>query len=49
MAAASTIGPNEVAHATAIRAVFHSLDPSILVVPAPFVSAETRERWILKV
>jgi hypothetical protein len=49
VAAASTIGPNEVAHATAIRAVFHSLDPSILVVPAPFVSAETRERWILKV
>ncbi|MFS8878573.1 MULTISPECIES: DUF4439 domain-containing protein [unclassified Synechococcus] len=49
VAAASTIGPNEVAHATAIRAVFNRLDPSILVVPAPFVSAETRERWILKV
>jgi len=49
VAAASTIGPNEVAHATAIRAVFNRLDPSILVVPAPFVSADTRERWILKV
>ena len=49
VAAASTIGPNEVAHATAIRAVFNRLDPSILVVPDPFVSAETRERWILKV
>ncbi len=49
VAAASTIGPNEVAHATAIRAVFNRLDSRILVVPDPFVSAETRERWILKV
>jgi rubrerythrin len=47
--AASTIGPNEVAHATAIRAVFNSLDPKILTVPSPFVSADTREMWVLKV
>lgn len=49
VAAASTIGPNEVAHATAIRAVFNKLDPSILVVPAAFVSAATRGSWVLKV
>jgi rubrerythrin len=49
LAAASTIGPNEVAHATKIRAVFHSLDASIEVVPAAFVSSDTRESWILKV
>lgn len=49
IAAAGTIGPNEVAHVTAIRAVFHSLDPSIKMVPSAFVSSDTRSDWILKV
>jgi rubrerythrin len=49
IAAASTIGPNEIAHATAIRAVFRSLDPTVEYVPAAFVSSETRNNWILKV
>ncbi|MDX2273405.1 MAG: ferritin-like domain-containing protein [Cyanobacteriota bacterium] len=49
VAAASTIGPNEVAHATKIRAVFHSLDAQIAVVPSAFVSSDTRDAWILKV
>jgi rubrerythrin len=49
IAAAGTIGPAEAAHATAIRAVFHSLDASIAVVPAAFVSADNRSDWILKV
>ncbi len=48
VAAASTIGPNEIAHATGIRAVFNSLDPSIVVVPSAFVSADTRDLWIIK-
>ena len=48
VAAASTIGPNEIAHATAIRAVFNSLDSSIVVVPSAFVSADTRDMWIIK-
>lgn len=49
IAAAATIGPNEAAHAAAIRAVFHSLNPSIESVPSAFVSADSRQQWILKV
>ena len=49
LAAAGTIAPDESAHATAIRAVFKSLMPSIEYVPAAFVSDETRKDWILKV
>lgn len=49
VAAASTIGPAEVAHATQIRSIFHTLDASIEIVPTAFVSSETREVWILKV
>ena len=49
LAAAGTIAPDESAHATAIRAVFKTLDPSIEYVPAAFINAETRKDWILKV
>lgn len=49
IAAAASIGPNEIAHAAAIRAVFKSLTPSVESVPAAFVSAETRSAWVMKV
>jgi rubrerythrin len=49
IAAAGTIAPDESAHVTAIRAVFKTLIPSIEYVPSAFVSAETRNDWILKV
>lgn len=49
IAAAGAIAPDEAAHATAIRAVFRTLDPSIEFVPAAFISADTRKDWILKV
>jgi hypothetical protein len=49
LAAAGTIAPVEAAHATAIRAVFKTLIPSIEYIPAAFVSAETRKDWVLKV
>lgn len=49
IAAAGTIAPDESAHVTAIRAVFRTLDPSIEYVPSAFVSADTRDAWILKV
>lgn len=47
--AAASIGSDESAHATAIRAAFVSLGVEIPVVPAAFVSADTRNAWILKV
>jgi hypothetical protein len=47
--AGASIGANEAAHATAIRAAFVALGVSIPVVPAAFVSAETRSAWILPV
>jgi hypothetical protein len=47
--AASTIGPVEACHATAIRAVFRSLTPTLEFIPTSFISAETRQEWILKV
>lgn len=49
LAAAATIAPAEAAHVTAIRAVFRTLIPSIEYVPAAFVSAATRQDWILTV
>jgi rubrerythrin len=49
IAAASSIGPNEAAHATAIRAVFRSLSPAVEFVPTAFISADTRAQWVLKV
>lgn len=47
-AAALSILPDEAGHATAIRAVFHTLDASIQAVPSPLLSASTRGAWILK-
>ncbi|WP_017328430.1 ferritin-like domain-containing protein [Synechococcus sp. PCC 7336] len=49
LAAAATIAPDESAHATAIRAILRTLDPTIAFVPAAFLSADTRDRWILKI
>lgn len=47
--AGASIGSDEAAHATAIRAAFVSLGVNIPVVPASFVSADTRPAWILMV
>ncbi len=49
IAAAGTIAPDESGHVTAIRAVFKTLDPNIEYVPSAFISADTRDAWILKV
>jgi rubrerythrin len=49
LAAAGTIAPDESAHATAIRAVFKTLIPSLEYVPAAFISADTRKDWVLRV
>ncbi len=49
LAAASTIGPVELSHATAIRAVFRTLIPTVEMVPTSFLSADTRQNWVLKV
>jgi rubrerythrin len=45
----ASIGSNEAAHATAIRAAFNALGVKIAIVPAAFVSAENRDAWVLKV
>lgn len=47
--AGASIGSTESAHATAIRAAFVSLGVGIDYVPASFVSADTRQEWVLKV
>ncbi len=47
--AAGSIGSNESAHATAIRAAFNALGVSVPVVPASFVNKENRNAWIIKV
>lgn len=47
--AGASIGADEAAHATAIRAAFVSLGVQIEYVPAAFVSASTRSMWVLKV
>jgi len=49
IAAAGTIAPVEASHATAIRAAFIALGTKIEYIPASFVSAETRDAWIIKV
>jgi len=49
IAAAGTIAPVEASHATAIRAAFIALGTKIEYIPASFVSADTRDAWILKV
>ncbi len=47
--AGASIGSTESAHAAAIRATFKSLGVNIEIVPASFVSKDTRKDWILKV
>lgn len=47
--AGASIGSDEAAHATAIRAAFVALGVDIPVVPAAFVSADTRSAWIVPV
>jgi rubrerythrin len=47
--AGASIGSTESAHATAIRAAFVSLGMGIDYVPASFVSANTRQEWVLRV
>jgi rubrerythrin len=47
--AGASIGADEAAHATAIRAAFVALGVEIPVVPASFISADTRNQWIIKV
>ncbi len=47
--AGTTIAAAEAAHATTIRAAFISLGVDIAYVPAPFVSAETRDQWVIAV
>jgi rubrerythrin len=47
--AAASIAPNEAAHATAIRAVFRTLIPTVEYVPSAFISSDTRSQWVLKV
>ncbi len=48
-AAALSILPIELSHATAIRSVFRTLVPSVELVPASFLNADTRKEWILHV
>lgn len=47
--AGASIAATEAAHATNIRAAFVSLGVDIATVPSAFVSADTREAWVLKV
>lgn len=47
--AGASIGSTEASHATLIRAAIQSLGIDIQPVPASFVSAETRNAWILTV
>ena len=47
--AGASIGSTEASHATVIRAAFQSLGVALNVVPAAFVSKDTRDAWILKV
>jgi rubrerythrin len=47
--AGASIGTNEAAHATAIRAAFKSLGVNIAIVPAAFFSPASRSAWVLKV
>jgi rubrerythrin len=47
--AGASIGSDEAAHATAIRAAFVMLGVEIPIVPTSFVSSDTRDQWIVKV
>lgn len=45
----ASIGSTESAHAAAIRATFKALGVNIEIVPTAFISADSREAWVLKV
>ncbi|MBW4472885.1 MAG: ferritin-like domain-containing protein [Stenomitos rutilans HA7619-LM2] len=47
--AGASIGATEASHATLIRSTFKSLGVDLAVIPASFVSADTRSEWVLKV
>jgi rubrerythrin len=47
--AGASIGTNEAAHATAIRAAFKSLGVDIAIVPSSFFNPATRSSWVLTV
>ena len=47
--AGASIASAEASHATTIRAAFIGLGMDIASVPAAFVSADTRDQWVLKV
>ncbi len=47
--AGASIGSTESAHATVIRSAFKTLGVNLKVIPAAFVSADTRKDWVLKV
>jgi rubrerythrin len=47
--AGASIGTNEAAHATAIRAAFKSLGVDLAIVPSAFFNTATRSNWVLKV
>ncbi len=47
--AGASIGTNEAAHATAIRAAFKSLGVDLAIVPASFFNPNTRSAWVLRV
>ncbi|PZO44979.1 MAG: DUF4439 domain-containing protein [Pseudanabaena frigida] len=47
--AGASIGSTEASHATVIRAAFQSLGVNLNVIPASFVSKDTRDAWIIKV
>ncbi|XGV99121.1 MAG: DUF4439 domain-containing protein [Leptolyngbya sp. BL-A-14] len=47
--AGASIGATEASHATLIRSAFKSLGVDLAVIPASFVSADTRSAWVLKV
>lgn len=47
--AGASIASTEASHATTIRAAFAALGMDIATVPAPFVSADTRDQWVIKV
>jgi rubrerythrin len=45
----ASIGTNEAAHATAIRAAFKSLGVNLEIVPSSFFNTATRSNWVLNV
>ncbi|MBD2037587.1 ferritin-like domain-containing protein [Leptolyngbya sp. FACHB-321] len=47
--AGASIGAVEASHATLIRSAFKALGVDLAVIPVPFISADTRSNWVLKV